>query len=128
MELPEGLTPMLKSAVEAVVVNGWSSVNWPENFNALHLAAQSGHLRAIELLVKAEGDLQARDNQGHQPLDYAMGKYDELANRIRQMMVGPGGKPSTDSQILRGDPEPTRAPRKRVAARSSRNSKYVENA
>jgi hypothetical protein len=55
-----------------------------EGDTALHEAAASGDLPLVQLLVERESDLEARDDNGKSPLDYAIErKHDEVAAYLR---------------------------------------------
>jgi ankyrin repeat protein len=50
----------------------------------LHEAAANGDLPMVKLLVERESDLEARDDDGKSPLDYAIErKHDEVAAYLR---------------------------------------------
>lgn len=74
--IPEGLRPELQKSLQAVIRRGWSKIKFPHDFTPLHLAARLGSLEAVELLLKARGQmgLSQRDDRGMLPLDYAKHK------------------------------------------------------
>jgi len=75
LDLPDDLTPTLRTGLEAVLQLGWKELTWPRGFTALHLAAQSGHLMAVQILLeKVEGvaeDINRVDERGRRAIDYA---------------------------------------------------------
>lgn len=83
-----GLTPELRSGIDAVLKLGGEGIAWPRGFTALHMAASLGHSEAVELLVEAQADVTARDDQKRSPLDYAKdGGFDAIQSQLQRCIA-----------------------------------------
>jgi len=82
VELPK----TLRGPVEAVAKVGWARIAWPSNFTAVHLAANAGHVEAINILHELGAVLTTADQWSLTPIDYAeQGGHDEVVRRIREL-------------------------------------------
>lgn len=109
IELPDDLTPTLRAGMEAVLHMGWRKIKWPNGFSTLHLAAQSGNVEVIQILLErvpdVKDDYQTKDKLGNSPLDYAVSSnQEECAQYLRDFdpatVVYP--EPGESESILSG--------------------------
>eukprot|EP00971_Amphidinium_carterae_P188381 3739567-Amphidinium_carterae.1 len=64
--------PTVQKALEGIVRFGWDSVGWKGNYTLLHLAAEKvDDPSVVELVAILATDLDARDDTGKRPIDYA---------------------------------------------------------
>jgi len=107
----------LVQAIRTVLEVGWENIDWPMNFSAMHLAAQSGNLEAVELLVACNGDLTLADDCHLLPLDYAVqGNKEDVIRYIQiyieshpvhtELSSGPNKSLSASSQPRPKEPTP----------------------
>eukprot|EP00927_Polykrikos_kofoidii_P036749 TRINITY_DN31019_c0_g1_i1.p1 TRINITY_DN31019_c0_g1~~TRINITY_DN31019_c0_g1_i1.p1 ORF type:complete len:1445 (-),score=265.07 TRINITY_DN31019_c0_g1_i1:120-4454(-) len=68
----EGVSPELRRSIEKVLDTGWSNIDWPRGFSAMHLAASQGHSGAIQLLSAAGANPGEMDDFQFKPLEYAV--------------------------------------------------------
>ena len=86
------------TAVQQYISQGISVTNrHPENGQtALHYAAWSGHTGTVAWLISQEADLNAVDNEGKAPLDFAwMPRGKAASNLLRSAGAKQGNKPHT---------------------------------
>eukprot|EP00931_Biecheleriopsis_adriatica_P056178 TRINITY_DN33289_c0_g2_i1.p1 TRINITY_DN33289_c0_g2~~TRINITY_DN33289_c0_g2_i1.p1 ORF type:complete len:1469 (+),score=303.51 TRINITY_DN33289_c0_g2_i1:14-4420(+) len=65
--------PKIEEALNTVICQGWASMDWPEGYTLLHLLCEHSHdLHLIRLVAQLCPDLEARDDKGNRPMDYAL--------------------------------------------------------
>ena len=75
-----------------------------KNVTPLHIAAGSGHLACLQLLVQFEGNIMARDTEQLTPVDYAIVSGQDLClnylNDVLGMLLIHVGSSGTQNNIL----------------------------
>lgn len=64
-------------------VQSGANVNTPEDRTPLHMVAAQGDIKIVQLLLKANADVEARDKFGKTPLDVAREQgYEEIVQLL----------------------------------------------
>eukprot|EP00928_Gymnodinium_smaydae_P010436 TRINITY_DN13935_c0_g1_i1.p1 TRINITY_DN13935_c0_g1~~TRINITY_DN13935_c0_g1_i1.p1 ORF type:complete len:1130 (+),score=292.18 TRINITY_DN13935_c0_g1_i1:157-3546(+) len=93
----------LQEAIYAVLRKGFSTINWPRGFSALHLAARYGAADAVKLLLEASArpGIILKDEKGLTPLDHAKQKGHAEVQAIL-LAAMPGASPAVPAAGIAG--------------------------